>query len=231
MSENSYNQFCPIAMASEVIATRWTLLLLRELVMGSTRFNDLRRGLPSMSPALLSKRLKELEETGIITRRTVPRQKGMFYYQLTEAGLALRPIIEAVGVWGKEWIRTEATLSNLDSSLLMWDIKRSINTDLMPKRKCVITFIFTDQPLERRNYWLVVTPSEDIDLCLVDPGFDVDLYVTTDLHTMTAVWLGYATVLQMIRSDKLVLTGDRVLADNLATWLKLSPFAPVAQRV
>lgn len=231
MPDHSYNQFCPIAMASEIISTRWTLLLLRELIMGSTRFNDLRRGLPSMSPALLSKRLKELEDSGLISRRAAPRDMNVREYRLTEAGLALRPIVEAVGVWGKEWIRKEATLSNLDANLLMWDIKRTINTDPMPQRKCVIAFLFADQPQSRRSYWLIVAPEEEIDLCMVDPGFDVDLFVSTDLRNMTAIWLGYASISQSIQNQKLTLTGDRELASNLLAWLRLSPFAPVAQRI
>jgi DNA-binding HxlR family transcriptional regulator len=230
MSDASYNQFCPLSMASEIVATRWTLLLLRELLLGSTRFNDLRRGLPNMSPALLSKRLKELEEGGIVCRHTVPREKDVQEYRLTESGLALRPIVEAVGMWGKEWIKSEATLKNLDAKLLMWDVRRNINTEPMPKRKCVIAFIFPEQPIARRNYWLVVDPGEEVDLCFIDPGFDVDLYISTDLRTMTAIWLGYATVTQSLRNEKLMLTGNRELADNVLAWLKLNPLAPVAQR-
>jgi len=118
MSDGGYNQFCPVSMAAEIICSRWTLLVLRELVMGSTRFNELRRGLPNMSPALLSKRLKELEAAGIVTRGVAEREGGGREYHLTEAGAELRPIIEAIGVWGHRWVTTEATLKNLDANLL-----------------------------------------------------------------------------------------------------------------
>ena len=141
-------------MAAEIICSRWTLLVLRELVMGSTRFNELRRGLPSMSPALLSKRLKELEAAGIVKRSAGEREPGVHEYHLTEAGTELRPIIEAIGVWGHRWVTTEATLKNLDANLLMWDVRRNINTEPMPARRTVIQFIFNDRPPSERNYWL-----------------------------------------------------------------------------
>jgi DNA-binding HxlR family transcriptional regulator len=119
-------------MAAEIVCCRWTLLLLRELVLGSTRFNELRRGLPRMSPALLSKRLKDLEAGGIVTRTAIDREREVFEYRLTDAGKELRPIIEAVGVWGQRWVTTEATLKNLDADLLMWDIRRNINDAARP---------------------------------------------------------------------------------------------------
>ena len=122
----SYKQFCPVAMAAEILGTRWTLVLLRELVAGSTRFNELRRGVPRMSPALLSKRLKDLEAAGIVTRRRVESDPDLFEYRLTEAGMELRPVIEAVGAWGHRWIETEASLKNLDPTLLMWDMRRNV---------------------------------------------------------------------------------------------------------
>jgi DNA-binding HxlR family transcriptional regulator len=187
MSDGSYNQFCPVAMAAETLCSRWTLLLLRELILGSTRFNELRRGVPRMSPALLSKRLKDLEAAGIVTRTAVEGEPDVLEYRLTEAGKDLRPIIEAVGVWGQRWVTTEATLKNLDSNLLMWDIRRNINPDPMPRGRQTIQFIFGDCPQSERNFWLIVEPEKEVDLCVVDPGFDVDLYLSTDLRTMTEI--------------------------------------------
>jgi DNA-binding HxlR family transcriptional regulator len=229
MSDSGYNQFCPVSMAAEIICSRWTLLVLRELVLGSTRFNELRRGLPGMSPALLSKRLKDLEAVGIVVRSSVEREPGILEYRLSEAGNELRPIIEAIGVWGHRWVTTEATLKNLDANLLMWDIRRNINTDPMPPRRTIIQFIFKDRPAPERNYWLIVEPDHDVDLCLVDPGFDVDLYVSTDLRTMTEIWLGYATIKS--RDGRFVLTGNSRLAADLRAWLKLSMFAKVEKKV
>ncbi|MBU6458635.1 MAG: helix-turn-helix transcriptional regulator [Bradyrhizobium sp.] len=230
MSEGGYNQFCPVSMAAEIICSRWTLLVLRELALGSTRFNELRRGLPSMSPALLSKRLKELEAAGIVTRISAKREPGLHEYHLTEAGKELRPIIEAVGVWGHRWVTAEATLKNLDANLLMWDIRRNINTDPMPPHRTTIQFIFKDRPASERNYWLIVEASKEVDLCVVDPGFDVDLYVSTDLQSMTEIWLGYKTIDQM-SDGRLVLTGSRTLAADLRRWLKLSVFANFEKKV
>ncbi|MDE2329280.1 MAG: helix-turn-helix transcriptional regulator [Bradyrhizobium sp.] len=230
MSEGGYNQFCPVSMAAEIICSRWTLLVLRELALGSTRFNELRRGLPSMSPALLSKRLKELEAAGIVTRISAKREPGLHEYHLTEAGKELRPIIAAVGVWGHRWVTAEATLKNLDANLLMWDIRRNINTDPMPPHRTTIQFIFKDRPASERNYWLIVEASKEVDLCVVDPGFDVDLYVSTDLQSMTEIWLGYKTIDQM-SDGRLVLTGSRTLAADLRRWLKLSVFANFEKKV
>lgn len=231
MSDSGYSQFCPVSMAAEIICSRWTLLVLRELVQGSSRFNELRRGVPSMSPALLSKRLKDLEAAGIVRRIAADREPGVHEYRLTPAGEELRPIIEAVGVWGHRWVTTEATLKNLDANLLMWDIRRNINTDPMPPRRNVIQFIFKDRPPAERNYWLIVEPRNEVDLCLVDPGFDVDLYVSTDLRTMTEIWLGYAAAGLASDDGRLVVTGNRDLAADLRAWLKLSMFAKVEKKV
>ena len=231
MSDGGYNQFCPVSMAAEIICSRWTLLVLRELAMGSTRFNELRRGVPSMSPALLSKRLKELEAGGIVMRIAAEREPGVHEYRLTQAGMELRPIIEAIGVWGHRWVTTEATLKNLDANLLMWDIRRNINTDPMPPRRNTIQFIFNDRPPSERNYWLIVEPDHEVDLCLVDPGFDVDLYVSTDLRTMTEIWLGYTAIKPASEGGRFALTGNSKLAADLRGWLKLSVFAKIEKKV
>lgn len=231
MTDGGYNQFCPVSMAAEIICSRWTLLVLRELVMGSTRFNELRRGVPSMSPALLSKRLKELEAAGIVARVAAERDAGVQEYHLTEAGTELRPIIEAIGAWGHRWVTTEATLKNLDANLLMWDVRRTLNADPMPPRRNTIQFIFNDRPNSERNYWLIVEPNRDVDLCLVDPGFDVDLYVSTDLQSMTEIWLGYVTADRMSDDGRLVLTGSSKLATDLRAWLKLSVYANFEKKV
>jgi len=231
MSDNSYNQFCPVSMAAEIVCSRWTLLVLRELVLGSTRFNELRRGVPNMSPALLSKRLKELEAAGIVSRVAMEREPDVFEYRLTEAGRELRPIIEAIGVWGHRWVTTEATLKHLDANLLMWDVRRNINTDPMPRRRSTIQFMFNGQPASERNYWLIVDAGKEVDLCLFDPGFDVDLYVSTDLRTMTEIWLGYTGIGQAFENGRILLTGNRDLGVDLRAWLKLSTFAKFEKKV
>lgn len=223
MTQHGYKQFCPVAMAAEVLCTRWTMVLLRELVAGSTRFNDLRRGVPKMSPTLLSQRLKELEAAGIIERRGIKSEKGLFEYHMTESGKDLRAVVEAVGFWGQKWVEARKSLKNLDPSLLMWDMRRNLNPKPLPDRRAVIQFLYQELPVSKRSWWLVVDPQGDVDLCWTDPGFDVDLYVASDLRTMTAIWMGLTTIKK--ESAKVVLTGDKEIASKIQTWLGLSPFA------
>jgi DNA-binding HxlR family transcriptional regulator len=225
MTQGSYKQFCPVAMAAEILCTRWTVVLLRELIAGSTRFNDLRRGVPRMSPALLSQRLKELESAGVIRRTPSPTEPGVFEYHLTTAGRELEPLVQAFGVWGQRWVESELSLQHLDAPLLMWDMRRNLNPNPMPKRRSVIQFQYPELPAGQRSWWLLVEPNGDVDLCSIDPGFDVDLYVSTNLRTMTAIWMGLDTVRAALASERLLLTGDRQLAANIQIWLGLSPFA------
>ena len=225
MAEGSYNQFCPIAMASEILSTRWTLLLVRELLSGSKRFNELRRGVQRMSPALLSKRLKDLEAARIVTRSKVIREPGLFEYQLTNAGRELGPVINGIGAWGHRWIKAEASLKNLDVNLLMWGIRENINPAPMPLRRTTIQVIFTDLPKARRNWWLVAQPGEGVDLCSIDPGFDVDLYLSTDLRTLTEVWMGYTPMRRAKQEGRLIITGNRQLEADMKSWFGLNRFA------
>ena len=225
MTIGSYRQFCPVAMAAEILCTRWTVVLLRELIAGSTRFNELRRGVPRMSPALLSQRLKDLEAAGILARISSASDRGAFEYQLTAAGRELRPIVEAFGIWGQRRIEAELSLQHLDVQLLMWDMHRNLNTKPMPERRSVVQFAYPKLPAAQRLWWLLVDPKEGVDLCSVDPGFDVDLYVSVDLRTMTAIWMGLDTVRAAVASRRMMLTGSRQLATAMQSWLGLSPFA------
>jgi len=225
MAEGSYRQFCPVAMAAEVLCTRWTVVLLRELVAGSTRFNELRRGVPRMSPALLSRRLKDLEAAGIVTREASRSESGAFEYRLTASGRELGPIVEAFGIWGQRRIEADLSLQHLDVQLLMWDMRRNLNTTPMPQGRNVVQFVYPELPATQRSWWLIVDPKDDVDLCSVDPGFDVDLYVSVDLRTMTAIWMGLDTVRVAVASKRMILTGERRIASAMQTWLGLSPFA------
>jgi len=223
MPQASYKQFCPLAMAAEVLCTRWTMVLVRELIAGSTRFNDLRRGVPKMSPTLLSQRLKDLEEAGIIKRKPVSSEKGVFEYQLTDAGKDLREVVIAMGMWGQKWVESSLSLKNLDPSLLMWDMRRNLNPDPLPNRRTVVQFVYHDLPSTKRDWWLVIEPAGDVDLCWADPGFDVDLFVTTDLRTMTAIWMGVTDV--AAQRSKFDFAGPKEISAKIQTWLGLSPFA------
>ncbi len=223
MSQASYKQFWPLSMAAEVLCTRWTMGLMRELIAGSTRFNDLRRGVPKMSPTLLSQRLKDLEAAGIVERRPVPTERGVFEYHLSESGRDLREVVIAMGMWGQKWVESSLSLKNLDPSLLMWDMRRNLNPEPLPKVRTVIQFLYHDLPPSKRDWWLVIEPAGDVDLCWADPGFEVDLYVSTDLRTMTAIWMGVTDV--TAEKDSFEFTGSRKIASTMQTWLGLSPFA------
>ena len=219
----SYGQFCPVAMAAEIICSRWTALVLREMLCGTTRFNDLRRGVPLMSPTLLSKRLKELIEAGVITT-TRTGQPGQVEYRLTEAGEDLRGIIMSLGVWGQRWVESSLSLKNLDPSLLMWDMRRSLATASFPNRKCTVKFSYPELSAARNSYWIVID-GDTVDLCSTDPGHDVDLYVRAGLRNMTSVWMGVSTLKAEIEAGNIELTGDKALARSMHAWLGLSAFA------
>ncbi len=152
-------------------------------------------------------------------------------YRLTQAGRGIPPIIEAVGAWGQRWIETDASLEKLDPQLLMWDMRRNIDPKPMPRRRNVIQVIYTDLAKAQRNWWLIVEPSGEVDLCSVDPGFDVDLYISTDLHTMTEIWMGYITIAQAKQRGDLTVTGNRHLESAMKSWLTLSPFAKYQKQV
>ena len=219
----SYGQFCPVAMAAEIVCNRWTALVLRELLCGTTRFNDLRRGVPRMSPSLLSKRLKELEEAGVIV--AVPTsQPGVVDYRLTAAGEDLRPIVMQLGFWGQRWVESSLSLKNLDPSLLMWDMRRSLQPTPLPPRRTTINFIYPELSADRRSWWLVID-GEKVDLCLTNPGYDVDLYVSCPLRVMTAVWMGVAKLRTEVDAGRIRITGNKDIEKSMQQWLGLSVFA------
>jgi DNA-binding HxlR family transcriptional regulator len=226
--DSTYGQFCPVAMAAEIVCSRWTALVIRELLCGSTRFNDIRRGVPRMSPTLLSKRLKELEQAGIV-RLEPTSQPGTFDYRLTEAGEDLRGVIMTLGFWGQRWVEKELSLRNLDPSLLMWDMRRHLDPKPLPKARCTIHFLYPDLPENRRYWWLVVDRG-NVDLCNSDPGFEVDLYVTGQLEAMTSIWMGLSDMKTEVKAGRLELSGNPAVARSMQAWLGLSPFATERNR-
>ncbi len=215
-----YGQFCPVAKAAEVFAERWVPLLLRELLCGSTHFNDLHRGVPLMSRSLLSERLRRLEEIGAVVR--TPESE----YHLTEAGRDFAPIVQLLGKWGQRWYRSRFRRDELDVGLLMWDMHRGVRSDVFPPGRTTVQFIFSDQAAAKRTWWLVSDDGE-IDICPKDPGFEVGLYVRTDLRTMTRVWMGDLPVSAAIRSDAIELSGQRDLRRRFEQWLGLSYYAGI----
>lgn len=218
-----YGQFCPIAKASEVLGERWTLLIIRELSVGSESFNDLRRGVPLMSPSLLSSRLKSLEDAGIVQRIA---QKSHVRYRLSQAGKELIPIVLQLGTWGHRWVRSDLDGDDLDPALLVWDMHRNMNVDYFTARRAVIKIEFTDMVSAKRFWWLVIRDG-DVDVCMKDPGFDVDLLISSDLQVLTAVWIGDTTIMKAMRENLVRVTGSSRLRKNIAAWLGCSYFADV----
>lgn len=215
-----YGQFCPVALAAEILSSRWTVVLLRELIAGSTRFNDLRKGVSRMSPTLLSKRLRELEAAGIV-ERTVERNAE---YRLTDAGRDLKSVIDAFGFWGQRWISKHLSLQNLDPFLLMLDMKRNVDPGLMPKGQTVIHMAYPELSPARRKWWLIVEGG-DVEITQEDPMVDPDLTIVGPLASMTEIWMGLSTVKKEKAAGRLHIDGDRRIAESMQHWLGLSPFA------
>lgn len=218
----SYGQFCPVAKAMELLDERWTMLVIRELIAGSHRFNDLRRGLPRMSPTLLSRRLQQLAAAGLVERRESGTEVD---YVLTRAGEELQPIVMALGEWGTRWV-PELGDRDLDPKLLLWDMHRSVDHGAVPRRRTVLQFRFPAVPPKARHWWLVITPSE-ADVCDVDPGHDVDVLVTADLRCLTDVWRGERTWASGLRSGELEFHGPEGLRRAVPAWFRQSAFAGV----
>jgi DNA-binding HxlR family transcriptional regulator len=221
-----YGQFCPIALATEILGERWTILVLRELLLGSSRFNDLHRGVPRMSPALLSRRLTKLVNVGLVERRRRGRHTE---YLLSEAGQALAPTILSLAKWSKAWLPATLSADRADPDLVMWDMHRRMDLDRMPNPRVVIRFEFTDQPRAKRWRW-IIRDCDEIGLCLNDPGYEIDLYVQTDSFTVNLVWYGDMGLDHAIRSGAVELDGPQRLRDGFPSWLQLNMMAGVSRK-
>jgi DNA-binding HxlR family transcriptional regulator len=219
----SYHQFCPVAKAMELLDERWTLLIVRELIAGSCRFNDLRRGLPRMSPALLSKRLQQLGSAGVVERRPAD---GAVRYRLTPAGRELQPIVEAVGAWGVRWIG-ELGDADLDPKLLLWDMHRNIDHTAVPPGRTVVAVVFPDVPAPHPRAWWLVIADGEADVCDDDPGHEVTVSLTADLRALVQVWRGDRTWTEALRADQLRVHGPEAVRRALPGWFTLSLFASV----
>lgn len=218
----SYRQFCPVAKAMELLDERWTLLIVRELMSGSERFNELRRGVPRMSPTLLSRRLGQLVRAGIVDKTADGADSR---YVLTEAGLELKPIVELVGVWGVRWIG-ELGDADLDPKLLLWDMRRRIDHSAVPRGRTVIEFAFVDTAPSVRHWWLVISDGE-ADVCDADPGHPVSVRVTASLRAMTEIWRGDQSWSVALKSGKVEVAGPAPLRRAVPDWFQLSVFAAV----
>lgn len=213
-----YGQFCPVAKAAEILGEKWTLLIVRELLLGATRFNQIQRAISRVSPTILNKRLETLRRHGLIVHKRIPEQRG-HEYQLTEAGRELYPIVLKTAEWGMRWARGQMADKELDVQLLMSDIQRRINPDKLPGGQTVIRFSFTD--LKRYNEWWVKIQNNEADLCTENPGNEVDVYITCDLRTMTEVWMGDLSIEQARAENRLKIIGSSVYLKNIRSWLGL----------
>lgn len=225
---DGYGQFCPVAKASEILTRRWMPLVIRELLCGSHRFNDIHRGVPKMSRSLLTKRLDELEEEKLVKRRIVGEDDHPEYH-LTPAGEELRPIILKMGVWGKQWIQTEVSQDDLDARLLMWDMHRRIEEDQLPPNEVVVHIHFTDAPEEEQDFWLLLE-EDAVDLCLKDPGLEDDLHVRSDVETFTKVWLGDIGLRKAFSENTIEVRGRPELRKQFPDWLGLNMFAKFGRK-
>jgi DNA-binding HxlR family transcriptional regulator len=219
----SYGQFCPVAQAAEVLTERWTLLVLRELLMGSTRFNEIQRGVPRMSSSLLSKRLRELERSDLLTREPLKGERG-YAYRLTPAGEALGPLVVSLGTWSREHLKREISAEEADPALLMWDLRRSVKLEKLPQEQVVVFFRFRDAEEGKRAWWLVAHAS-NADLCFTDPGFGIDMQIDAETRAMAEVWVGKKELGAAMRAKTVRVTGPEHLVRSLPDWLGFSTFA------
>ncbi len=210
-----YGQFCPVAKATEIIGEKWTLLVLRELLLGTTRFNDFQRALSRMSPTLLAKRLRCLEERGIIIRKKLSGQRG-YEYRLTAAGKELGPLIEVLAVWGMRWARSQLTDDELDVEFLMRELQRRLQTEYLPDGVTVICLMF-DELTKHKTWWLLVD-GDVVDLCTDDPGKDVDLYISSSVRTIVEVWEGDVEIRTALRNGSVKTNGSRHLIRTMPDW-------------
>jgi len=224
---SSYGQFCPVALGAEIFAERWTPLILRELLMGGRRFSDIHRGVPRISRNLLTQRLQSLRRSGIIEQS--PAENGHGHeYRLTSAGRELGAVIDALGTWGYRWASKDLSDEHLDPDFLMWVLRRMVRVDTLPDERVVVLFRF--RRYHDRLFWLVLQRPE-ADLCLFDPGFEVNLEVDAEVRALARVCLGQVGLLDVIRSGDVEVHGAPHYRKGLAGWLGVTRFASLASAV
>jgi DNA-binding HxlR family transcriptional regulator len=223
---SGYGQFCPVAKAMEVLDERWTLLVVRELLAGSSHFNELRRGVPKMSPALLSKRLRTLERAGVVRRNVTA---GRTSYALTDSGRELSAVVQALNAWGVRWVG-QLGEEDLDPHLLMWDMRRTVPVDTWPRTRTVIAFTVTEVSSRVGRWWLVVADGE-VDVCDYDPGFEVTATVVGSLRTLTAIWRGDRSWQQACATGDVQILGPSDIRGVVPDWIGQGQMARVPRPV
>lgn len=220
-----YRQFCPVAKAAEVLGERWTILIIRELLMGTTRFSDFQRALSQISPALLTKRLNQLQDCGLVIRKKLPEQRRTEYH-LAPAGRDLLPVVAGLGEWGMKWARGQMSDDELDVELLMHDFSRRIDGTQLPGGRNVIKFVFNGLA-KFAHWWIVLEEKGERELCVINPGKEVDVQLRSDLRTMTEIWAGDTLIPAAKKDGRLQLSGNPVLIRTLSSWLRIGTFAHV----
>lgn len=224
----SYGQFCPVAKAAEIFCERWTALIIRDLAAAPMRFSELKRGVPLMSPTLLSTRLKQLEAEGIVTRRKGDTGKH-WVYQLTPAGQEFAPLVAALGVWGQRWSRRELEEGEIDVGLLVWALEKDADPNAFGPHRTTLRLDFPDQPSNKRRWWFV-NEAGRCQLCVQDPGFDVDLFVQATVPDLIYIWRGDLAYTAAVDSGRLELLGARQSVGAFRKWLAIAPIAHIGSQ-
>lgn len=225
----NYGQFCPIAKAADLFCERWTPLIIRDLAAGATRFSELQRGVPTMSPTLLSARLKRLVAEGIVETRPIPNGRGHAYH-LTAAGREFEPIVHELGVWGQRWTRRTLTASEIDLGLLIWTLESGVDPDAFETLPVTVRLELLDQPAGKRYWWFVNEPHH-CQLCLEDPGYEVDLYLGCTLVDITYIVVGDLAVPKALSTGRLEAFGAPEVLARIEPWLNLGPLAQVGSQL
>jgi DNA-binding HxlR family transcriptional regulator len=227
-SSASYGQYCPLALAAELLCRRWTLLIVSRLIDGCRTFNEIHQGVPRISPSLLSMRLTELENAGI-TRRTKNKDSRRHTYELTQAGWDLENIVTQMAIWGQHWARDNA-MDDLDLGFLAWSMHLRINGERMPPGRTVLQFEFSGAPTDFRRFWLINTDGK-VDMCLKHPGFETDLLINANLREFVETWRGFRDLRTEIKAARIKLTGTRQLRKAFPDWVMLSMFANIERKL
>jgi len=221
-----YGQYCPVAVGTELVADRWTMLIVRELMVGAHRFNDIERGLPGISRTLLVDRLRRLERAGILERRPPPGGRAAEYH-LTEAGRDLERVVWSLGEWAVRWAFADPRGDQVDGRLLLWRFRQGVRLDRVPTGRTVVRFRLTgEDPI---SAWLVITPDE-ASVCLRHPGFREDLVVIADNRELHRVWLGRTSIGRAMAAGLVRLEGPPPLVRAFPRWFAWSPFNPSVRR-
>ena len=223
-TRNVSGSLCPAMASADILGDKWTLLLLREMFLGTTRFGGFQKAIPRMSPSILSKRLKTLEAAEIIVRKPSATMQAV-EYRLTRSGRELGPIVESMAIWGMRWRKRSIAAQDCDVGGFMWDFHRTLKTQGLPDGETVILVQISDRI--DLNTWWVIANGDAVDLCPDDPGHDVDIYLTAPLATLVALWLGDISVKDATDARSAFIDGDRHLINSAQDWMAQSPLVGV----